>query len=79
VNLDGGGWGAGGGTLAYDATSGVVTYAPIQAETNGDVLEIAVYKASCLGCSVTVFMDVSGLATAITNVANLASIIEVIP
>ncbi|HUU93690.1 MAG TPA: hypothetical protein VM238_21060 [Phycisphaerae bacterium] len=57
VSLDGGGWGAGGGSLAYDATSGVVTYAPIQAETNGDVLKIAVYKAACLGCSVNVLMD----------------------
>jgi len=57
VNLDDGGWGAGGGSLGYDATSGVVTYAPIQAETNGDVLEIAVYKAACLGCSTTVLMD----------------------
>ena len=61
VDLDGGGWGAGGGSLAYDATSGVVTYAPTQAETNGDVLLIAVYKAACLGCSVTVFMDHVGI------------------
>jgi len=57
VDLDGAGWGAGGGTLAYDATSGVVTYAPTQAETNGNVLMIAVYKASCIGCSTTVLMD----------------------
>ena len=70
VNLDGGGWGAGGGTLAYDATSGVVTYAPIQAETNGDVLEIAVYKASCLGCSVTVLMDHIGIPQVVAGEAN---------
>lgn len=57
VQLDAGGWGAGGGTLAYDATSEVCTYAPTQAETNGDVLQIAVYKAACMGCSVTVLMD----------------------
>jgi len=57
VSLDGGAWGAGGGSLAYDATSGVVTYAPIQAEVNGDVLMIGVYKANCLGCSATVLMD----------------------
>jgi len=59
VSLDGGAWGAGGGTLAYDATSGVVTYAPIKAETNGDVLKIAVYKASCIGCSTTALMDLA--------------------
>ena len=57
VSLDGGVWGAGDGTLAYDATSGVVTYAPTQAETNGAVLKIAVYKALCIGCSTTVLMD----------------------
>jgi len=57
VKLDAGAWGAGGGATAYDATSGVVTYTPIQAETNGDVLMIAVYKADCIGCSVTVFTD----------------------
>jgi len=57
VSLDSGAWGAGGGTLAYDAASGVVTYAPIQGETNGAVLMIAVYKADCLGSSTTVLMD----------------------
>ncbi|MBE3134087.1 MAG: hypothetical protein IMZ55_11475 [Acidobacteria bacterium] len=66
VSLDGGAWGAGGGTLAYDVTSGVVTYAPIQAETNGDVLKIAVYKASCLGCSTTVLMDLQTIPTVTT-------------
>ena len=65
VNLDDGGWGAGGGTLAYDADSGVVTYAPIQAETNGDVLEIAVYKASCLGCAATVLMDLQTITLSV--------------
>jgi len=69
VDLDGGGWGAGGGPLAYDATSGVVTYAPIQAETNGDVLMIAVYKASCIGCSVTVLMDHIALPQAAPDAA----------
>jgi len=68
VNLDDGGWGAGGGTLAYDATSGVVTYAPAQAETNGAVLMIAVYKASCIGCSTTVLMDLQSADNA-TNIA----------
>jgi Fe-S cluster assembly iron-binding protein IscA len=57
VSLDGGAWGAGGGSLSYDTTSEEVSYAPIQAETNGDVLRISVYKAGCIGCQATVFMD----------------------
>jgi hypothetical protein len=68
VQLDAGGWGAGGGTLAYDATSETTTYAPTQAETNGDVLQISVYKASCIGCQVTVMMDPVDLAVNATKI-----------
>ena len=68
VNLDAGGWGAGGGTLAYDATSGAITYAPTQGETNGDTLMIHVYKADCLGCGVTVSMDPTDLAVNATKI-----------
>jgi hypothetical protein len=72
VDLDGGGWGAGGGTLAYDATSECVTYAPLQAETNGDVLKVSVYKASCIGCQATVLMDSAVLD-------KVATMLEVVP
>ncbi|MBE3124823.1 MAG: hypothetical protein IMZ57_04105 [Acidobacteria bacterium] len=57
VKLDANAAGAGGGTLAYDATLLGWTYAPLQAETNGDVLMITVSKASCLSATLTVIID----------------------
>ncbi|MFA4972099.1 MAG: hypothetical protein WC683_05765 [bacterium] len=71
VSLDGAAWDAGGGTLSYDATSESASYAPTQAETNGDVLRIAVYKASCIGCSATVFMDPADLASILADTDEL--------
>ena len=72
VSLDGGAFGAGGGTLSYDATSELTSYAPIQSETNGDVLRIAVYKAACMGPSATVFMDPLDLAVDMTKLGGVA-------
>lgn len=70
VDLDGGGWGAGGGTIAVDATSSIFTYAPTQAETNGDVLKIALYIAGYVSISQTVTMDPLDLAVDVTKWAN---------
>lgn len=58
----GGAWGAGGGSLEYDATSGCIYYTPTQAETNGTWFIVAVYKASCTSASVTVVTTASGTA-----------------
>ena len=63
VKLDTAGAGAGGGTLAYDAALLGWTYAPTQAETNGDVLMITVYKASCLSAEITVIIDRTDVIT----------------
>jgi len=38
VKIGTGAWGAGAGTLSCDATSGIWTYAPTQAETNAAYL-----------------------------------------
>jgi len=54
VKTGSGAWGAGGGSLAYDATSGAITYTPTQAETNDEEFHVAVYKASCTTACVTV-------------------------
>ena len=54
--LDSGSW-AGGGTIAVDATGSVFTYAPLQAETNGDVLNVVLYisgyVSACRRCART--------------------------
>lgn len=55
--LDSDFWGAGGGTLAVDAASSVFTYAPLQAETNGDVLNVALYIAGYVSACATMLMD----------------------
>ena len=57
----GGSWGAGGGTLACDSTSGAWSYIPTQAETNFTSFIVAVYKASCIGCGVTVVTTASAV------------------
>lgn len=54
VKTAGGSWGAGGGSLDYDATSGCIEYTPTQAETNGEWFMVCVYKASCTSASITV-------------------------
>lgn len=57
-----GAWGASSGTLDVDATSGQWFYTPTQGETNAATFQVAVYKASCLGCSVTVATTASATA-----------------
>ena len=46
VKTGSGAWEAAAGTLACDATSGVWTYAPTQAETDAESFLIAVYKSA---------------------------------
>jgi hypothetical protein len=54
VSADGGAYGAGAGTLAIDATSGVWSYTPTQAETNHQSLRVVIYKANCTSAGVTI-------------------------
>ena len=68
--LDSGGWGAGGGTIAVDATSGVFTYAPLQAETNGDVLNVVLYIAGYVSATATMLMDPIGIPAIAPGSAN---------
>lgn len=58
----GGSWGAGGGSLNCDVTSGLWTYTPTQAETDGEWFIVAAYKANCTGCQATVVTSASGTA-----------------
>lgn len=62
VKTAGGDWGAGAGSLAYDATSGAIEYAPSQAESDGEWFMVAVYKASCTTATVTVVTSESATA-----------------
>lgn len=62
VKIGTGDWGASAGTLACDSTSGCWTYTPSQAETNAESFIVAVYKASCIGCQVTVVTTASATA-----------------
>lgn len=51
---EGGTESAGGGTVTYGDSSGIVYYAPTQAETNYTAFAVAAYKAGCIPASVTV-------------------------
>lgn len=62
VRIGTGSWGAAGGTLACDTTSGVWGYIPTQAETNAESFLVAIYKASCTAASVTVVTTASATA-----------------
>ena len=58
-------WGAGAGSLDCDATSGVWTYAPTQAETADPFFLVAVYKSGCSAqsrCVITSVSDTTGYA-----------------
>ena len=72
VDLDGGGYGAGAGTISVDATSGIFSYAPTQAETNGDVLRVALYIADYMSISANVIMDPLDLAVNMTKLIGTA-------
>jgi hypothetical protein len=54
VKIGTGAWGAAAGSLVCDATSGIWTYAPTQAETNADYFIVAAYKAACTSISKTI-------------------------
>jgi hypothetical protein len=62
VKIGTGAWGAGAGSASCDATSGIWTYAPSQAETNADYFIVALYKASCTALSKTIVTTVSSVA-----------------
>lgn len=54
-----GAWGAGSGSLDCDATSGIWTYAPTQAETADAFFVVAAYKSGCSALSKTVITSAS--------------------
>lgn len=54
-----GSWGAGGGTLSCDSTSGTWEYTPTQAETNAASFMVAVYKTACTQATITVVTTAS--------------------
>lgn len=59
VKIGTGAWGAGAGTAACDATSGIYTYSPSQAETNAESFIVAIYKTGCVPISRTVVTSAS--------------------
>lgn len=62
VRAEGGSETAGGGTVSYGATSGVVYYVPTQAETNYTAFVVTAYKTGCIPISVTVVTTASTVA-----------------
>lgn len=62
VKIGTGAWGAGAGSASCDATSGIWTYAPTQAETNADYFIVGLYKSSCTALSKTVITSASATA-----------------
>ena len=71
VRPKGGSESAGGGTLAYGASSGICYYTPTQAETNYEEFSVAVYKTGCIPAAVTVVTTDSATAGRV-NVAAVA-------
>jgi hypothetical protein len=62
VKIGTGAWGASAGTLACDATSGIWTYAPTQAETDATFFIVAAYKTLCTSVSKTIITTASATA-----------------
>jgi hypothetical protein len=62
VKIGTGAWGAGAGTLDCDATSGIWTYTPTQAESNDAFFVVGVYKTGCSALSKTVITSASATA-----------------
>jgi hypothetical protein len=62
VKIGTGAWGAAAGSLDVDATSGIWTYAPTQAETNADYFIVAAYKSACTSVSKTIITSNSATA-----------------
>ena len=62
VQAEGGSETAGGGTLSYGASSGVVYYVPTQAETNYTAFVVTAYKTGCIPVSQTVITTASAIS-----------------
>jgi hypothetical protein len=62
VKIGTGSWGAGAGSLDCDATSGIWTYTPTQAESNDAFFIVGVYKTGCSALSKTVITSASATA-----------------
>jgi hypothetical protein len=52
-----GSFGAGAGSLTYNATTGIWTYTPTQAETNAGMFIVQIYKTGCYSASINVSTD----------------------
>jgi hypothetical protein len=74
VRIGNGSWAAAAGSLSVDATSGVWTYTPTQAETNADFFIIAAYKANCTSISKTIVTSLSSISGFVhSNVTQISS------
>ena len=62
VKIGSGAWGAADGSLDCDATSGIWTYVPSQAETNAESFILAVYKTGCVSISQTIVPSANSTA-----------------
>ena len=62
VKIGTGSWGAAAGSLDCDATSGIWTYTPSQAETDAESFIVAVYKTGAVSISRTVVPSASTVA-----------------
>ncbi len=62
VRPEGGAESAGGGTVAYGATSGIVYYTPTQAETDYIAFSVVAYKTGCIPVEKTVITSASSVA-----------------
>jgi len=62
VKIGSGAWGAAAGSLDCDATSGIWTYVPSQAETNAESFILAVYKTGCISISRTIVPSANSTA-----------------
>lgn len=62
VRAEGGSEGAGGGTTSYGGSSGIVYYAPTQAETNYTAFVVTAYKTGCIPVSQTVVTTANATA-----------------
>lgn len=62
VRPEGGSETAGGGTVSYGGSSGVVYYAPTQAETDYTAFVVTAYKSGCIPTSVTIVTTASSTA-----------------
>ena len=66
-----GSFGAGAGSLVYNATSGIWTYTPTQGETNAEMFIVQIYKAGCYSASINISTD-DGTAN-VTKIAGHAA------